>query len=129
MLYRLNECCSHATPPPAPRSGRRHDRLALAGLDHYEARAVEGQLEGLARAGPNEGAHLEGALDLRLQVRRLTGRRLRGSEARPLVAVQTHPRAVRGRGCCLARWWRLAVECCGRGEDPATEFRIRYCHG
>ena len=29
-------------------SGRRHHRLALAGLDHHEARTVEGQLEGVA---------------------------------------------------------------------------------
>lgn len=35
-------------PPSSPRSRRRHHRLALAGLDHDEARAVEGQLEGLA---------------------------------------------------------------------------------
>ena len=102
MLYRLNECCSHATPPPAPRSGRRHDRLALAGLDHYEARAVEGQLEGLARAGPNEGAHLEGALDLRLQVRRPADRCLRVNEGRLLLVVQTRRRPVIGVGCRLA---------------------------
>lgn len=56
-------------------------------------------------------AHLEGALDLQLQVRRPADRRLRGSGGRPLVAVQKCPRAVRGRGRCLARWWCLAVEC------------------
>lgn len=98
-------------------------------LDRHGAQGVEGRLEGLARAEPNEGTHLEAAREPRLQVRRLVDRRLRGSEARPLVAVQKHPRAARGRGRCLARWWRLPVECCGRGEDPATEFRIRYCHG
>ena len=65
-------------------SGRCHDWLALAGLDHHEARVVEGQLEGLARAAPNEGAHLEGALDLRLQVRRPADRRLWVNEGRLL---------------------------------------------
>ena len=90
---------------------------------------MEGRLEGLARAAPNERTQREAALDLRLQVRRPAGRRLRGSEGRLPRAVQKHPRAVRGRGRCLIRWWCLAAECCGRGEDSATEFRIRYCHG
>lgn len=44
------------------------------------------------------GAHLEAALDLRLQVRLPADRRLRGSEGRPLVAVRKHPRAVRRVG-------------------------------
>ena len=46
-------------------SGRRHDRLALAGLDHHEVRSVEGQLKGLARAASNEGNNFETVLDLR----------------------------------------------------------------
>lgn len=45
---RLYGCRQPHDPPSSPGSGRRHDRLALAGLDHHEARAVEGQLEGLA---------------------------------------------------------------------------------
>ena len=77
----------------------------------------------------NERTHLEAVLELRLKVSRLVERRLRGSEGRPLVAVQKRPRADRARGRCLARWWRLTVQCCGRGEDSATEFRIRYCRG
>lgn len=88
-----------------------------------------GGLSGRARLSRSQwAAHLEAAHDLRLQVRRPADRRLRGNEGRPLVAVQKHPRAVRARGRCLARWWCLAVECCGRA-DAATEFRIRYCHG
>lgn len=75
--------------------------------------AVEGFLEGFARVAANEGAYLETALDLRSRVRRPADRCLRGSEGRPLalVAVQKHPRAVRGWGRCLARWWCLAAEC------------------
>ena len=57
---------------------------------------MEGQLEGLARAAANEGAHLEAALDLRLQVRRPTDRRLRVNEGRLLRAVQKHRRTVGG---------------------------------
>ena len=56
-------------PSSSPRSGRGHHRLSLAGLDHHEARAVEGQLEGLARVSANEHPHLETAFDLRLKVR------------------------------------------------------------
>ena len=74
-------------------------------------------------------AHLEGALDLQLQVRRPADRRLRGSGGRPLVAVQKHPWTVGGPDRCLARWWCLTVECCLRGEDFVAEFRIRYCRG
>ena len=93
------------TPPPAgPR---------WAGPP--EARAVEGQLEGLARATPNEGDHLEGALDLRLQVCRPADRRLRVNEGRLLRAVQKQRRLVGGRGLRLIQWWCLVVECCGRG--------------
>ena len=112
-----------------------HHRLALAGLDHHEARAVEGQLEGLARPASNEGPHLETALDLWLKVRRPADRRLRvnsppAGQRRSAAASSPEASAgCRGRGRCLARWWCLAVECCGRREDSATEFRIRYCHG
>ena len=82
-----------------------HHRLALAGLYHHEARAVEGQLEGLARATPNEGAHLEGALDLRLQVRRPADRRLRGSKGRLLRVGQTRQHPVIGtRYRLILRW-------------------------
>ena len=59
---------------------------------------MEGQLEGLARAAPDEGAHLEGALDLRLQVRRPADRRLRVNEGRLLGAVQKQRRPVKGWG-------------------------------
>ncbi len=76
-------------PSSSPRSGRHHYRLALAGLDHDEARAVDGQLEGLARAAPNEGPHLEAALDLRLQVCRTADRRLRVNEGRLLRVVRS----------------------------------------
>ena len=68
---------------------------------------MEGQLEGLARAAPSEGAHLEAALDLRLQVRRPADRRLRVNEGRLLRVVQTRQRPVIGsryrlvRRCCL----------------------------
>ena len=92
-------------PPPSPGSGRCHDRLALAGLDHHEARAVEGQLEGLARAAANEGAHLEGVLDLRLQVRRPADRRLRVNEGRLLRVGQTRQHPVIGtRYRFILRW-------------------------
>ena len=79
-------------------SGRCHDWLALAGLDHHEARAVEGQLEGLARAEPNEGAHREGALDLRLQVRWPADRCRWFGEVRSLRVVQTRRRPGIGPG-------------------------------
>ena len=36
------------TPSSSLSSARGRHRLALAGLDHHEARTVEGQLEGLA---------------------------------------------------------------------------------
>ena len=78
-----------------------------AGLDHYEARAVEGQLEGLARAGPNEGAHLEGALDLRLQVRWPVDRCRWFGEGRLLRVVQTRQRPVIGSRYRLVRRWCL----------------------
>ena len=93
-------------------------------LDRHGAQGVEGRLEGLALNG-------EPILKLLLicGCRLVAYCYLRGSEARPLVAVQKHPRAARGRGRCLARWWRLPVECCGRGEDPVAEFRTRYCRG
>ena len=82
-----------------------------------------GGLSGRARLNRSQwAAHLEAAHDLRLQVRRPADRRLRGNEGRPLVAVQKHPRAVRARGRCLARWWCLAVECCGRGKTPRPSF-------
>ena len=45
---------------------------------------MEGQLEGLARPAPNEGPHLETALDLRLQVCRPVDRRLWVNEGWPL---------------------------------------------
>ena len=45
---RLHGCRQPRTPPSSLGSGRRHHRLALAGLDHHEARPVERQLEGLA---------------------------------------------------------------------------------
>ena len=77
---------------------------------------MEGQLEGLARAAPDEGPHLEGALDLRLEVRRPADRRLRVNEGRLLGAVQKQRRTVGGRGLRLIQWWCLAVECCGRGR-------------
>ena len=93
---RLHGCRQPHDPPSLPGSGRCHDRLALAGLDHHEARAVEGQLEGLARPASNEGPHLETALDLWLKVRRPADRRLRVIEGRLLRAVQKHPRAVGG---------------------------------
>ena len=83
---------------------------------------MEGQLEGLARAAPNEGAHLEAALDLRLQVRRPADRRLRVHEGRLLGAVQKQRRPVKGWGLCLIQWWCLAIECCGRGETPRPSF-------
>ena len=96
VVVRLHGCRQPHDPPSSPRSGRCHDRLALAGLDHHEARAVEGQLEGLARPASNEGPHLETALDLWLKVRRPADRRLRVNEGRLLRAVQKHPRAVGG---------------------------------
>ena len=129
VVGRLHRCRQPHDPPSSPGSGRRHHRLALAGLDHDEARAVDGQLEGLTRAAPNEGAHLEAALDLRLQVCRLADHRLRGNEGPLMGAVQKRRRTIRGRGLRLIQWWCLAVECCGRGGDFMTEFRIRYCHG
>ena len=85
---------SSAPAPSALRSGRCHHRLALAGPDRHEARSVEGQLEGLARAVANE-AHLGVALDLRLQVRRPADRRLRVNEGRLLRAVQEYQRPLR----------------------------------
>ena len=115
VVGRLHGCWQPRARPSSLRLGRRHHRLALAGLDHHEARAVEGQLEGLARAAPNEGAHLEGALDLRLQVCRPADCRLRVNEGRLLRAVQKQRRLVGGRGLRLIQWWCLAVECCGRG--------------
>ena len=84
-------------------------------LDRHGARGVEGRLEGLAGAEPNEGTHLEAALEPRLQVRRLADRRLRVNEGRLLGAVQKHPRTVGGWGLCLIQSRCLAVECCGCG--------------
>ena len=122
VVGRLHGCWQPRARPSSPCSGRCHDRLALAGLDHHEARAVEGQLEGLARAAPNEGAHLEAALDLRLQDRRPADCRLRVNEGRLLRAVQKQRRPVGGRGLRLIQWWCLAVECCGRGKTPRSSF-------
>lgn len=85
---RLHGCQQPHDPSSSPGSGRCHDRLALVGLDHHEARAVEGQLEGFARAVPNKGVHLETALALRLQVRRPVDGRLRVNEGRLLRAAQ-----------------------------------------
>lgn len=59
---------------------------------------MEGWLEGLTRAAANERPHLEAVLELRLKVRRLAERRLRGNEGRPLVAVQKHQWTVGGHG-------------------------------
>jgi hypothetical protein len=89
VVGRLHRCRQPHDPPSSPGSGRRHHRLALAGLDHDEVRAVDGQLEGLARAAPNEGPHLEAALDLRLQVCRTADRRLRVNEGRLLRVVRS----------------------------------------
>lgn len=50
-------------------------RFPSAGLNCHRVRAVEGRLKGLTRVAANEGAHLEAALDLRLQVRRPVDRR------------------------------------------------------
>mgnify|MGYP001670523732 CR=1 FL=1 len=75
---------------------------------------MEGQLEGLTRAAPNEGTHLEGALDLRLQVRRPADRRLRVNEGRLLRAVQKHRRTVGGHG-------RHALPLSREVEQPAGE--------
>ena len=95
---RLHGCRQPHDPPSLPGSGRCHDRLALAGLDHHEARAVEGQLEGLARAAPNEGTHLEAALDLRLQVADQQIAACGVHEGRLLGAVQKQRRTVGGHG-------------------------------
>lgn len=122
VVGRLHGCWQPGARPSSPRSGRCHDRLAFAGLDHREAWPVEGYLEGLARAAPNKGAHHEGALDLRLQVRRPADRRLRANEGRLLGAVQKQRRTVGGRGLRLIQWWCLAVECCGRGKTPRPSF-------
>ena len=111
-----------SAPPSSPRSGLRDQWLALAGLDHDEARAVEGQLEGIARAASNEGAHFEAALDLRLRVRRLADRRWWVHEGRLLGAIEKHRRPVGGRDLRLIQWWCLAVECCGRGKTLRPSF-------
>ena len=98
-------------------------------MDRHGVRALEGWLEGLTRAAANERPHLEAVLELRLKVRRLAERRLRGNEGRLLGAIQEQRRLVGERDLRVIQWWCLAVECCGRGEDSATEFRIRYCRG
>ena len=59
---------------------------------------MEGRLEGLARAESNEGIQSEGALDLRLQVRRPADRRLWGNEGRLLRVVQEHRWTAGGYG-------------------------------
>lgn len=60
---------------------------------------MEGRPEGLARVEPNnEGIHLEGALDLRLQVRRPAGHRMRVNEGLLLRAAQKRRWTVGGYG-------------------------------
>lgn len=59
---------------------------------------MAGQLEGLAQAVANERPHLEAVLDLRLQVRRPVGSRLRVNKGRALRAVQEQRRPAGGRG-------------------------------
>ena len=118
-----------SAPSSSPRSRQGHPQPPLAGLDRHGVRALEGWLEGLTRAAANERPHLEAVLELRLKVRRLAERRLRGNEGRLLGAIQEQRRLVGERDLRVIQWWCLAVECCGRGEDSATEFRIRYCHG
>lgn len=69
---------------------------------------------------------LKQSLNCDLKVRRLAERRLRGNEGRLLGAIQEQRRLVGERDLRVIQWWCLAVECCGCGEDSATEFRIRY---
>ncbi len=64
---------------------------------------MAGQLEGLARAVANERPHLEAVLELRLKVRRLAERRLRGNEGRLLGAVHEHWRPAGGWGLRLVQ--------------------------
>ena len=125
---RLHGCRQPHDPLSSPGSGRCHDRLALAGLDHHEARAVESQLEGFARAAPNEGAHLEGVLDLRLQVRRPADRCLRVNEGRLLRAVQKHRRTVGGRGLCLFSGgvWLSSVAVGARLHDRVSYTKLPW---
>ena len=83
---------------------------------------MEGWLEGLTRAAANERPHLEAVLELRLKVRRLAERRLRGNEGRLLGAIQEQRRLVGERDLRVIQWWCLAVECCGRGKTPRSSF-------
>lgn len=52
-MCRSNEGRSHATPLRGRHSECRRHRLAFTGLDHHEARTVEGYLGGLVRAALN----------------------------------------------------------------------------
>lgn len=75
---------------------------------------MEGWLDGLVRVEPNEGIHLEGALDLRLQVRRPAGRCLRVNEGSLRGAVQVCRWAVGGCG-------HHALTLSREVEQPASE--------